>query len=244
MMNVIQPNCRVQFAAEDIDFILSVLGNKIETADCLVKLLADEESRDLILDDEALFRALLERRGCLRVSSRFYFYILVRNVFRRADIQDRAVADYVAEVLAEFSSAERARCVVPGQNNPLDYLFEMLTALRTADDRTSFQIRVHIGNHSLFLAGVFPERIRSRAEARGFPDLKYYEGLGRANYRMASDHRLARRLAMGKILNTLADRFETTRLALNDISDRLFSLSEPNYSLDALLGSVKPAEQP
>jgi hypothetical protein len=49
---------------------------------------------------------------------------------------------------------------------------------------------------------------------------------------------------MGKILNTLADRFETTRLALNDISDRLFSLSEPNYSLDALLGSVKPAEQP
>jgi len=244
MMNVIQPNCRVQFAAEDIDFILSVLGNKIETADCLVKLLADEESRDVILDDEALFRALLERRGCLRVSTRFYFYILVRNVFRRADIQDRAVADYVAEVLAEFSSAERARCVVPGQNNPLDYLFEMLTALRTADDRTSFQIRVHIGNHSLFLAGVFPERIRSRAEARGFPDLKYYEGLGRANYRMASDHRLARRLAMEKVLNTLADRFETTRLALNDISDRLFSLSEPNYSLDVLLGSTRPAEQP
>jgi hypothetical protein len=244
MMNVIQPNCRVQFAAEDIDFILSVLGNKIETADCLVKLLADEESRDQILDDEALFRALLERRGCLRVSSRFYFYILVRNVFRRADIQDRSVADYVAELLAEFSRAERARCVVPGQTNPLDYLFEMLTALRTADDRTSFQIRVHIGNHSLFLAGVFPERIRSRAEARGFPDLKYYEGLGRANYRMASDHRLARRLAMEKILHTLSERFETTRVALNDISDRLFSLSEPDYSLEALLGSIRPAAQP
>jgi len=244
MMNVIQPNCRVQFAAEDIDFILSVLGNKIETADCLVKLLADEESRDLILDDEALFQALLERRGCLRVSTRFYFYILVRNVFRRADIQDRSVADYVAEVLAEFSRAERARCVVPGQTKPLDYLFEMLTALRTADDRTSFQIRLHIGNHSLFLAGVFPERIRSRAEARGFPDLKYYEGLGRANYRMASDHRLARRLAMEKVLHTLAERFETTRVALNDISDRLFSLSEPNYSLGSLLGSIRPAEQP
>ena len=243
-MNVIQPNCRVQFAAEDIDFILSVLGNKIETADCLIKLLADEESRDLILDDEALFQALLERRGCLRVSTRFYFYILVRNVFRRADIQDRSVADYVAEVLAEFSRAERARCVVPGQTKPLDYLFEMLTALRTADDRTSFQIRLHIGNHSLFLAGVFPERIRSRAEARGFPDLKYYEGLGRANYRMASDHRLARRLAMEKVLHTLAERFETTRVALNDISDRLFSLSEPNYSLGSLLGSIRPAEQP
>jgi len=240
-MKMIQPNCRVQFAAEDIDFILSVLGSKIETAECLVKLLADEDSRDLILDDEALFQALLERRGCLRVSSRFYFYILVRNVFRRSDIHDRAVADYVAEVLAEFSSAERTRCVVPGQAAPLDYLFEMLTALKTADDRTGFLIRMHIGNHSLFLSGVFPDRIRFRAEARGFPDLKYYEGLGRTHYRMASDHHLARRYAVEKVLNTLSERFETTRLALNDISERLFSIGDTNYSLETLFNS-KPEQ--
>src|SRR5437667_5821414 len=128
-MKMIQPNCRVQFAAEDIDFILSVLGSKIGTEECLIKLLADEESRDLILDDEALLHALLERRGCLRVSCRFYFYILVRNVFRRSNINDRGVADYVAEVLAEFAQAERARCVVPGAVNPVDYFFEMLSAL-------------------------------------------------------------------------------------------------------------------
>src|SRR5438105_962498 len=225
-MKMIQPNCRVQFAAEDIDFILSVLGRKIGTAECLIQLLSDEGSRDLILDDEALLHALLERQGCLRVSSRFYFYILVRNVFKRADIQERAVADYVAELLAEFAHSERVRCAVPGQGNPLDYLFEMLTALRSADERTSFLIRVHIGNHSLFLSGVFPERIRFRAEARGFPDLKYYEGLGRTQYRMASDHRLARRYAVEKVLNTLAERFETTRRALNDISDRLFSIGD------------------
>jgi len=238
-MKMIQPNCRIQFAAEDIDFILSVLGQKIGTADCLVKLLADEETRDLILDDEALFQALLERRGCLQVTTRFYFYILVRHVFRRSDIQDRTVADYVAEVLAEFSRTERARCVVPGQSNPLDYLFEMLTALRTADDRTSFYIRVHIGNHSLFLSGVFPERIRFRAEARGFPNLRYYEGLGRTRYRMASDHRLAQRYEVANILNTLSERFKATRMALNDISERLFSLGDPDYSLETLLGTKK-----
>lgn len=234
-MKMIQPNCRAQFAAEDIEFILQVLGPKTGTADCLVKLLADEESRDLILDNEALFHALLERRGCLRVSTRFYFYILVRQVFRRSDIQDRAVADYVAEVLAEFALSERARCVVPGQPAALDYFFEMLAALQTADDRTSFYIRVHAGNYSLFLSGVFPERIRFRAEARGFPDLKYYEGMGRTQFRMASDHRLAHRYEMNGVLNTLAERFGDTRLALNDISDRLFSLGEPTDSLQALL---------
>jgi hypothetical protein len=227
-MMMIRPNCRAQFAAEDIDFILSVLGSKIGTAECLVKLLADEESRDLILDDEALLHALLERRGCLRVSSRFYFYILVRQVLRRSDIQDRAVADYVAEVLAEFSRSERVRCVVPGQPAPLDYFFEMLAALQTADDRTSFLIRVHIGNHALFLSGVFPARIRYRAETRGFPDLKYYEGLGRTQYRAASDHRLAQRYEVAEVFSTLAERFETTRLALNDIADRYLFIGDPN----------------
>jgi hypothetical protein len=238
---MIQPNCRDQFAAEDIEFILSVLGQKIGTAECLIKLLSDEESRDLILDDEALLHALLERRGCLQVSTRFYFYILVRQVFRRSDIQDRVVADYVAEVLAEFARAESSRCILPGQTNPLDYFFEMLTALRTADERTSFFIRVYIGNHSLFLSGVFPERIRFRAEARGFPDLKYYEALGRTHYRMASDHRLAQRYAIDKVLNTLAERFQTTRRALNDISERLFSIGDPNYAhaLDHIFGGGK-----
>jgi hypothetical protein len=241
-MKMIQPNCRAQFAAEDIEFILSVLGGKIGTAECLVKLLADEDTRDLILDDEALLHALLERRGCLRVSTRFYFYILVRQVFRRSDIQDRTVADYVSELLAEFARAERARCLIPGQTGPLDYFFEMLAALKTADDRTNFYIRVHIGNYSLFLSGVFPDRIRFRAEARGFPDLKYYEGMGRTQYRVASDHRLAHRYELNQVLSTLSERFGTTRLALNDIADRLFSLGDPDYSLETLLNSKRASE--
>ncbi len=234
-MKMIQPNCRVQFAAEDIEFILSELGPKTGDANCLVKLLTDDESRDQILDDPVLLHALLERRGCLRVSTHFYFYVLVRHVFLRSDIKDRAVADYVAEVLAEFAHSERSRCVVPGQSNPLDYFFEMLAALQTADDRTSFQIRLHIGNHSLFLSGVFPERIRFRAEKKGFPDLKYYEALGRTQYRVASDHRLAQRYELTNILGTLSERFDTTRRALNEISDRLFSLGDGGEAVERLL---------
>src|SRR5438552_13714831 len=110
-MKMIQPNCRVQFAAEDVDFIVSELGGKTGDPVCLVKLLTDEEARDTILDDDRLFRALLERCGCLRVSSHFYFYILVRHVFHRAGIVDRNVADYVAELLTEFARVWQSRCV-------------------------------------------------------------------------------------------------------------------------------------
>src|SRR3954462_5342521 len=234
-MKMIQPNCRVQFTAQDVEFILEVLGTKLGTADCLIKLLADEESRDLILDDEALFHALLERRGCLRVSSHFYFYILVRNVFRRSGVEERAVADYVAEVLAEFAQSERARCVIPGSLNSLDYFFEMLSALNAADDRISFYIRAHIGNYSLFFSGVFPDRIRFRAEARGSPDLRYYEALGKSNYRAASDHRLARKYDLAKVFDVLAERFQVTRKALNELGDRLISVNDPDAGIESLL---------
>src|SRR5918992_1397157 len=163
-MNMVQPNCRVQFTAEDIEFILNVLRPKVNSRECLIQLLADEEARDLILDNEALLHAILEHRN---------------------------VADYVAEMLADFSNAEQMQLRVNGQARPLDYFFEMLSALQNADDTTRFFIRAHIGNHSLFLSGVFPDRIRHRAEFKGAPSLGYYEELGSSNYRLARDHRLA-----------------------------------------------------
>lgn len=234
-MRLIQPNCRVQFTADDLDFISATLGKQPDQHELLLQLLAEQDTRDLILDDENLFRAILENRGCLRVSNRLYFYVIVRNVLRKAGIQDRQVADYTAELLAEYSQADSARCRVPGHDGPLDYFFEMLAALQTADERQTFYIRAHIGNHSLFLSGVFPQRIRYRAEKKGFPDLRYYEQLGQSNFRIASDHRLAERYDLAPIYATLADRFQETRKALNDMSERLVSLGDLDSGIENLL---------
>lgn len=233
-MKVIRPNCRVQFTAEDIAFVLQVLSPGTDNNPALVSLLTDEDSRDRILDDERLYQALLQGTGCLRISSHLYFYVLVRHVLRKAGIEDRRVADYVAELLAEFSRLERVHLQLTADFNPLEYLFEMLAALQQADERTRFLIRAHIGNHSLFLSGVFPERIRHRAEMKGFPDLSYYEGLGRSSYRVASDHRLAQRYELAPVFSTLSECFHETRRALNDLADRLFHLGDPTLS-DALL---------
>jgi hypothetical protein len=225
-MQVIHANCRVQFTAADMDFITAVLCKNKESTAFLVSLLTDIETRDLILDDDMLFRALLEHRGWLRVSPHLYFYVLVRHVLRQSGLEDRSVADYVAELLAEFSREERTRCVIRGQLQPMDYFFEMLTALQTADDYTAFCLRAHIGNHSLFFSGVFPERIRARAEKRGFPGLQYYQELGRASFRAASHHRLANEFDLAPIFDTLSARFERTRLALNGLAERVFSMGD------------------
>jgi hypothetical protein len=234
MLNVIQPNSRVRLTAEDVAFVLSVFRNKASDAECLNRLLADEEARDLILDDESLLREILEHRDCLRISPHFYFYILVRHAFRRSGLKERSLADYVATVLAEFSNIERTRCAVPGRQ-PLDYFVDMLAALQSVDETSRFYIRAHIGNYSLFLAGVFPDHVRFRAEMRGAPGLSYYEGLGRANYRAASDHYLARKYDLETIFDTLAERFQETCLALSDVRERLLTLGDPEPNLDQLI---------
>jgi hypothetical protein len=234
---VIRPNCRVQFTPEDVQFILNVLGPKAGSSETLLTLLADPEARDIILDDEMLLRRVLENHQCLSISTHFYFYLLVRHAFRRAGLQDRPMTDYVAAVLAGFSQVERTRCRVDGR--PLDYFVDMLAALQTADDTTSFHIRAHIGNQSLFLSGVFPDRLRFRTETRGAPGLSYYEGLGRTNFRMASDHRLAREYDLDGIFSLLAEKFLETRRALNDVRERLISLGEPDFSNLLLPGPPK-----
>jgi hypothetical protein len=236
MLNVIQANCRVQFTAQDVEFILDVLRPKGRTdAEHLVALLGDEESRDLILDDEAIFRAVLERPHCLRVSTHFYFYILVRQVFRRSGLEDRSLADYVAEVLAQFSQIENTQYRLRGQPEPLEYCVDMVAALQKVDATTAFYIRTHLANQSLFLTGVFPERIRHRADRRGAPDLNYYEELGRSSYRLACHHRLAREYNLAGIFDTLSEAFPTTRRALNELGERLLSFGEGDSAIDSLL---------
>lgn len=229
-MKVIQANCRVQFTPEDVRWAIGTLSRNDSDSASLAALLQDPASLDLLLDDGRLLRALLDGHACLPVSQHFYFYVLVRHVLRRAGVEDRQVADYLAELLAEFSRTERTQCRLPGSEASLDYFFEMLAALQTVDDRTAFCLRTQIGNQSLFLSGIFAERIRHRAETRGFPDLSYYQQLGQANFRVAGDHRLAKRYSLDGIFHTLSEQFDAARRALNDLTDRMLFLGDAKFT--------------
>jgi hypothetical protein len=227
-MKVIQPNCRNQFTAADIDFIVSVLGKT--SSESLLKLFSDPDSLDMILDEEALLKALLEQSGFIHVSRHFYFYVLVRHVLKRSGIDHRMLADYVAAMLVEFSLQERFRRPLNGEGEPMDYLVDMLAALNAADDMKRFLIRAHVGNHSLFVSGVFPERIHYRAQFRGAPEITYYESLGSSNFRVASDHRLAHRFDLSAVFTLLSEHFHDIRLALNDMTDRLLFLGDKDFA--------------
>src|SRR5216117_318537 len=83
-------------------------------------------------------------------------------------------------------------------------------------------LRAHLGNYSLWLAGLFPDYIAARRTRAGGPDLPYYDELGRQGYRLASEHRLAERFGVASIYRAAAARFPALRQAFNRLSDRVF----------------------
>ena len=238
-MRVVRANCRVQLNAEDIAFLLRVFERDADDSSFLNLLLTDEEARDQILDDPLVYDTLTNSNHCLSISNHLYFYVLVRHVFLRAGIDDRSVADYVASLLVEFTQTENLPLRVPPDRTPIEYVFEMLTESARADDRTRYFIQAHIGNHTLFLSGVFAERIERRCESRGFPGLDYYENVGAGQFRAARDHRMAERYELVPVYNRLSEDFPKARRALSDLSDRVLHFNQPSWLSGFLAQSSK-----
>lgn len=241
-MKVIRPNCRTQFTAADYEFLSSVLPSQEDASKGLIRLVRDQDSLDLILDKPLVFRAVLDLRSCLRVSLRFYFYVLVRHVLIREEIHDRDVADYVAEVLSEFSLLQRLRNPNPNDDRHLDYLHEMLEALERMEEEEQFAMQTHIGNYALFMSGIFPGHLQRRVERRAAPGFRFYEELGAAHFRMAGNHYLARRMDMVSIFMTLGQAFHVTRLALNHLSEKLVFLETDRAVRDLFSELERPKE--
>jgi hypothetical protein len=138
-------------------------------------------------------------------------------------LHDRHVSDYLASLLETFSQTARLKSPADGQANPIQYVSDMLIALRNASPVQTFLIRAHVGNYSLFITGIFRETVESRSQ-RGAPDVGFYEDIGRSNFRVAAGHQVARSCALSSVFETLADGFTDVRLALNRLSDSLLHL--------------------
>ena len=99
---------------------------------------------------------------------------------------------------------------------------DILTDLEATEGDRRFRVMVHLGNYSLWLAGLFPDYIAARHLRKAGPDVSYYDALGRRGFGMASDHQLAREYGLGTVLRTAAERFPSVRSALKGVSDRVF----------------------
>jgi hypothetical protein len=220
---MIKANCRERFTAADFDFVIRTLSRSERDSVNLVELLTDAEVRDSILDSPRLVETLLTDGTPLSISPQLYFYILLRHVLKDTGLGDRDISDYLASLLETFSQTARMKSPANGHTGQIQYVSDMLIALRNASPEQSFLIRAHVGNYSLFITGIFHETVQHRSQ-RGAPDLGFYEDLGRSNFRMAAGHQVARHCALSEVLEKLADGFRDIRLALNHLAGSLLHL--------------------
>lgn len=228
---MILPNVRASFGRREAELLISLAG--VGGEDRL-----REQGIDALLDDARLLHALLRGRGITDTPAPLLFYLLVRHALLAREIADRQLADYTAALLLEFGHASRSHRVAATDPQRFFYLADIVAELDRARGEREFELRVHLGNFALWLAGVFPDHITHRVQRRGAPPLAYYDELGASGFRTAARMPLAVRHGMGELFLRFADEFSEVRSALNSLSDALF-FPQPRDGVERLLREVK-----
>ncbi len=236
---MMQTYSRAQLRLEDLHFVVNALCRPGEREATLFKLLQDDEVRDAMLEHPRVLEVVLHATTPLAITPFFYFYLLVRHALKEFDIDDRTVAEYLANLLVEFGKAGRAYRVHEHSEQEYHYLVDLMQSLLTAQNVEAFYLRSHLGNYALFLTGLFPAHIYHRAKYHApAPDFGYYETVGSNSFRLAAQHAYAARYGLDETLEVLGRRFKRVRLALNHAVENYMCLDRKAAGLDGVMRRV------
>src|SRR5207245_3369391 len=148
-----------------------------------------EQGPDGLLDEPGLPEGLLAVRSLAVPSPPLFTYVAVRHVLLAAGIVDPELADYLAALLLEFGDHGRHAKIRPVDDASYHYLVDIVADLADEDDsdERGLLLRAHLGNYSLWLAGLFPDYIAARRTRAGGPELTYYDELGRQGERLGAE---------------------------------------------------------
>ncbi|HEU5169092.1 MAG TPA: hypothetical protein VFU46_01070 [Gemmatimonadales bacterium] len=219
---MIRADTRSRLTATDLQLMVLLLSRGSVHRRARLERRLELEGPDALLDAPELPERLLAVRTILVPSEPLFLYVLVRHALRRAGIDDRDLADYLAAMLLDFGRRDRAWRVDWNDDQRHRYLVDILMDLEASDGPRRFKVMVHLGNYALWLAGLFPDYIAARRLRKGGPDVEYYDQLGSRGFGLASDHRLADEYGLDGVFRVAAERFPSVRGALNGMSDRVF----------------------
>ena len=221
---MILANVRARLGAADFRVVVRALSRQDAGRRAALERLLLEEGPDRLLDEPGLLDALLAARSLVVPSPPLFTYVAVRHTLRAAGIDSREVADYLASLILAFGDHARYVRIRGADDATYHYLVDIVSALAAGDEsgERAFFLLTHLGNYSLWVAGLFPDYVAARRARAGGPDLPYYDELGRQGYHLASRHRLADRYGVAGIYREAADTFPVLRQAFNRLSDRVF----------------------
>jgi hypothetical protein len=161
---------------------------------------------------------------------------LFTDLVSRELTSDRQVATYVANLLVDFTHADRLYRIRNSRGKHLEDVGEMLIESNPLLAGRSFdrerEVRKHIGDFTLFLSGIFPEYVATLPR-RGLrlDSLIDYVKLGKESYGVVAAFDQFEYRHDAPIFRRLSAQFEYCVYGLNQVKSRLAALREQQYQI-------------
>jgi len=156
-----------------------------------------------------------------------------RHYAEEIGIRDPQIVAYVSHLLLEFCDAEQLFKIRDAFNRPLNDVGEMLLESdpiygpAPSFDRER-QVRKHIGDYTLFFAGMFPESINHlrlrRQRVENFVD---WMKAGKESYYIVSKFEHFEYAKVAPLFANLSKNFEECVFGLNRVKDELQEMQHP-----------------
>jgi hypothetical protein len=139
-----------------------------------------------------------------------FFRHQVQRGFQARGLGEPATVDYVSEVLARFAETRALYPFRDTDGRALEHIVDLLCERERADRAHTRSVSRHLGEYTLFMSGLFRDRLVRRGE------LPYYLAQGASAYAQCADHepsaprrQLYRRLTAG--FRDIADSLDAMR---------------------------------
>lgn len=149
---------------------------------------------------------------------------------------DTDVIGYVSDVLADFAHIEHVYRIRNARGHRVEEVAEMLlegdVLHRAGSLERELEVQKHIGDYTLFMAGLFPEylrRLRTRrvlAPADAFLD---YMVVGKRAYGVVAAHTWGGRAEAAPLYKKLSENFELCVYGLGHVRQDLDQLRHPAF---------------
>lgn len=170
-----------------------------------------------------------------------FFRRHVHQAFGEEGLNEPATIDYVSDVLARFAHTPALYAIRDANDVPIEHIAQMLVEWqRAGEDRRDLSRQAlivrHVGEYSLFMSGLFRERLRARGQ------LNYYLDHGRSAYWQTADiepnprrSSVFRKLyyTLDRVCDSL-DKLRRERLPLSDIGVATTAASDDGDSRNQL----------
>jgi len=156
-----------------------------------------------------------------------------RHYAEEIGIRDPQVVGYVSTLLAEFCDAEQLYKIKGVMNRPLSDVGEMmLESDPVYGPAPSFdrerQVRKHIGDYTLFFAGMFPESINHfRLRRQRLENFVEWMKAGKESYYIVSKFEHFEYAKVAPLFAILSKNFESCVYGLNMVKNDLDEMQHP-----------------